>query len=190
MEKYLTIADICDKYQLSRKTVERWINTRSLPAIKLNEKNGAVRIDANVFERWLNEQNSKNLSDRIHWWEYELKYRISMDLLEATKDINSSIKEYDCFKFYYPQDFYVVMKNGKKILIQIAFYGYEGEKFFDNVAERIQQIYNKDEIDFISVSININNYSVPKKSLEYNKVKFVVVEPSEVLQFNIIEHFN
>lgn len=185
---YLTISDICEKYKLSRKTVERWISTRSLPAIKLNEKNGAVRIEASIFEKWLNGQNSKNPIDKMRWCEYELKYKINMDLNESCKDRNSIIKEYDCFQFHYPQDFFVILKNDKKLLIQVAFYGYEGKNFFYNAAEKIQKIY-KDE-GFISVLININNYVVPKISMKKENLKFVIVEPSEVLLFSILEYIN
>ena len=57
MKEYVTIADICSKYDISRKTVERWIATRSLPAVKLNNNNGSIRIQIDEFEKWINAQN-------------------------------------------------------------------------------------------------------------------------------------
>jgi hypothetical protein len=184
VDEYITIADICDKYKVTRKTVERWASMRSLPFVKLNDNNGAIRIKENEFQRWLDGLNSKNPIIKMRWCEYELKLKIHIDLFNKYKE-KTLITEFDCFRSIFPQDFYIKLDNDTKYLINCSYYGHEGKGFFDDVAESINSRYTE---KFICILININGFKYPSEPIRIHNATFIIVEPNEILNFEILNY--
>jgi excisionase family DNA binding protein len=51
--RLLTIPEVARLFRLSRDSVYRKIKAGEIPALRLNEGHGALRIDADELERWL-----------------------------------------------------------------------------------------------------------------------------------------
>ncbi|MEO2077375.1 MAG: helix-turn-helix domain-containing protein [Bacillus sp. (in: firmicutes)] len=188
MKEYVTISDICSKYGISRKTVERWIATRSLPAIKLNTNNGSIRVNIDAFEKWINAQNDLNPIKKLHWCEFELKYKISFDLNEEKKSLNSIVSRYDNYKTEYPQDFFISLKNNSKVLVNIRPYSedFSSQSFRQEVTEKFIKQYGK-EINLLILEIDINANQVKVEDQTFENVKFKVLNSGEILEFDIME---
>lgn len=73
MNKHVSIKDICETYQVSRKTVERWVHSEGLPYIKIG---GLIRIKSDELEKWINGRNPVNVVNKFHSYFMSLKTKI------------------------------------------------------------------------------------------------------------------
>lgn len=64
MEKYLTIEEVANMFQVSKRTVENWIENKKLPCIRVEKTSGSPRrfIESDVRD-WFESLNGKNVTN-------------------------------------------------------------------------------------------------------------------------------
>ena len=58
-ETYYTLDQIAEKLQVSRRTVNRWVEAQTLPVIRLSAHAGSVRVAESDLRKFLNERRTK-----------------------------------------------------------------------------------------------------------------------------------
>ena len=124
---------------------------------------------------------------KMHWCEFELKYKMSFDLNEEKNSINGIVTSYDNYKIEYPQDFFILLKNNNKILVNIRPYSedFSSNSFAEGVKDKFIEQYGK-EINLLIIEIDINGNQVEIKEQTFENVRFKVLNSREILGFDII----
>ena len=194
MSEYNTIKQICDEYSVSRKTVERWMKT-GLLYTKLNDNNGSVRIKKTDVERMIQGKTSDNPIIRLRWGEYQAKLAISSDLNKEVKNTQTRIQNYDEFKSYYPQDFYIKLSD-IKILINVVSLDNNDLKIFEreDQEERFKKNFtaNDSSLRLIVLFVGFND-NLPEEYFEFRPdevVNMLTINLKDITDLNIMDYIN
>ncbi|MCH5460922.1 helix-turn-helix domain-containing protein [Bacillus cereus] len=194
MENYKTINQICEEYNISRKTVERWMKA-GLPYIKLNNNNGSVRIKEEDLQKMINGKNSENPINRMRWGEYQAKMAISFDLAEAKKNDSTLIKNYDEFKLCYPQDFHVEVGQINLLINVVSIDKKDIELFsIKDQEERFRRNFLVEEhnLKIIILFVGFNN-NLPQNKVKFdsnNVVNMISINLRDITNLDILQYIN
>ncbi|MDM5250814.1 helix-turn-helix domain-containing protein [Lysinibacillus sp. G4S2] len=188
-----TINEICEEYSISRKTVERWMNT-GLPYVKLNSNNGSVRIKEEDVQKMINGMTNENPINRMRWGEFQAKLAISQDLFEDRQhNLSSKIEFYDEFKLSYPQDFYVIIGE-TNVLINVSSID---SKHFDSFSlEEQEKIFKRkffveeQNLKLIIILVGFNDNLDSNKYIfnSSNIVNMVAVNLRDITNLDIMKY--
>ncbi|UNL87502.1 helix-turn-helix domain-containing protein [Priestia koreensis] len=193
MNNLMTINQVCDFYQVSRKTVERWMKT-GLNYIKLASNNGSVRIKKSDIDMMLEGKNSENPIRRMHWGEYQGKLAIEMDLNDEVRQSSPKVKQYDSLKINFDQDFHVTLNNGN-LLINVTSLDEKHWKHFskDDQENRFKRIFGDGhDYKLLIIFVGFNN-NLPDNQKDFDPndlVNMITVNLDDVTDFNIMQYIN